>query len=95
MGIPKSFKIEAKNKPNVFMISLAKQVISKQKEENKSEETADKENFYFLKPLQVNLAFYQLSGADSEVVVCECFRRKGDYLTFVQFYCFLWGFFNQ
>mmetsp|Transcript_34926 Transcript_34926/g.53620 ORF Transcript_34926/g.53620 Transcript_34926/m.53620 type:complete len:148 (+) Transcript_34926:1408-1851(+) len=78
----KAFKLEEK-KANVYLVSLHKTVGPTSKASSE---------FYFKAPLEANLVF---SEEDSGAVVCEILRRKGDYLTFIQFYCYVWSHFNR
>jgi hypothetical protein len=48
------------------------------------------------KLLEVNLKFsIEDTDTDCQIIICEIIRRKGDYLSFLSLYCYIWSKFNN
>jgi len=47
------------------------------------------------KDLEVSVVFSIERDGDNTTVISEIFRRKGDYLSFLSLYVYLWHFFNE
>ena len=70
------------SKKNVFILQLGKNDACDPKNQNK---------IILKKDLEAHMVF---SAEKGETLICELFRRKGDYLSFINTYVYLWNTFN-